>query len=261
MTFPKSEVFTMCIAVSAIGLLLTSCGKEAEQKAKALERQVEAMEKENAYLKTSLEAMKSMETALQNANDELKKAEAAMQIVMKREQLAKERLKTIKDILEKLKLVIESGDLKVRVKRGKMVLELPSAVLFESGKADLSDKGKETLTTVATVLKEISNREFQVAGHTDNVKVSEDNPYGTNWHLSTARSVAVVLYLIDEGVKPKHLSAAGYAQYQPTAKNKGKKGKARNRRIEITLMPNLAELPDLTELEKEFDLKDKPAKK
>ena len=194
--------------------------------------------------------------SVMSAQEQLKEAEDIKKELEKKQTLSKERLKTVRDILDQLKSVIEAGDLKVRVKRGKMALELPTAVLFESGKADLSDKGKETLASVAKVLKKIKGREFQVAGHTDNVKVSEDNPFGDNWMLSSARAVSVVLFLKSKGIKPRQLSAAGYAQYQPTAPNKGPKGKARNRRIEIMLMPNLKELPDLSEIEEQFGLKE-----
>ncbi|MBN2719339.1 MAG: OmpA family protein [Deltaproteobacteria bacterium] len=196
--------------------------------------------------------------SVMSAQEQLKQADDLKKDFEKRQELSKERLDTVKDILDQLKSIIEAGDLKVRIKRGKMTLELPTAILFDSGKADLSDKGKETLASVAGVLKKIGDREFQVAGHTDNVKVSEANPFGDNWHLSTARAISVVLFLQDKGVKPRQLSAAGYAQYQPTSPNKGKKGKARNRRIEITLMPNLRELPDLTEIEEQFGLKEPP---
>ena len=146
------------------------------------------------------------------------------------------RQKTVKRLLDKLKGIIEAGELSVRVRRGRMVLELPSAVLFESGKADLSDKGKKTLDSVAEVLKEIRDREFQVAGHTDKDPLSEDSPYDTNWHLSTARAVAVVLYLREKGMSPRNLSAAGYARFQPVASNKTNEGRAKNRRIDILIM-------------------------
>ncbi len=171
------------------------------------------------------------------------------------------RQETVKRLLDKLKGIIETGDLSVRIRRGRMVLELPSAVMFESGKAELSDKGKKTLNKVAEVLKEIKDRDLQVAGHTDKDRLSEKSAYETNWHLSTARAVAVVIYLREKGVSPKRLSAAGYARYQPVASNKTKRGKARNRRIEITLVPNLDELPDLSRLEKKLGLADTPIEK
>jgi chemotaxis protein MotB len=154
-------------------------------------------------------------------------------------------------MLAKFKSLIKAGKLNVKIRRGKLVLELPSAVLFESGKADLSKDGAATLKEVAKVLSKIRRREFQVAGHTDTVPIKSAN-YESNWELSTARALTVVKFLQDNRVKPDLLSAAGYSQYQPAATNTTEKGKAQNRRIEIVLMPNLDELPDLSDLEKEL---------
>jgi chemotaxis protein MotB len=170
----------------------------------------------------------------------------------KKEELAKKRLGTLKNMLGKFKAMIESGKLKVKVKNGKMVLELPSAILFPSGKAKLSEEGQGTLGEVAAVLSTIPDREFQVAGHTDNVPLGKGSKFKSNWALSTARAVAVVSYLQEMGVQPTSLSAAGYSEYQPATSNDTTEGKAQNRRIEITLMPNLDELPDLSDLEKEL---------
>ena len=66
--------------------------------------------------------------------------------------------------------------------------------------------------------------------------------FPSNWELSTARSVNVVKYLVDEGVKAELLSAAGYGEYDPVSPNDSDEGKAKNRRIEIVLQPNIAEL-------------------
>ncbi len=154
-------------------------------------------------------------------------------------------------MLEKFKALIEGGKLKVKIKGGKMMLELPSAILFESGKADLSEMGKATLSEVAAVLVDIPDREFQVAGHTDNVPI-KSNKFPSNWELSTARAVEVVKFLQAMGVQPTSLSAAGYAEYKPSVGNDTEDGKAQNRRIEIILMPNLDELPDLSSLESEL---------
>lgn len=249
----KFKLVLVTVLLMVLGTL--ACNEEAKQAFDDCKQQMFVVEKEKRDCQKQIDALSK---SVQNTNAELKEAAVLKAEMEKRQVLSKERLDTIRKVIEQLKMNIESGDLKVRVKRGKMVLELPSAILFESGKADLSEKGQETLKSVAKVLKGIRGREFQVAGHTDNVGVSEDNPYGDNWHLSTARGVSVVLFLQKSGVKPRQLSAAGYAQFQPTASNKGKRGKARNRRIEITLMPNLKELPDLTELEEEFGLKEPP---
>ncbi|MBN2343646.1 MAG: OmpA family protein [Deltaproteobacteria bacterium] len=256
MFFRNKIIMVVIPALLIGGAVISGCNEKVKTDLDKCKQEMFILQKESRDCSTTVERL-SQEA--EEAKSRLTEAESLKAEMEKRQKQQKERLDTIRQILDQLKMNIESGDLKVRIKRGKMALELPSAVLFESGKADLSEKGQETLASVAKVLKGIRGREFQVAGHTDNVKVSEDNPFGDNWHLSTARAVSVVLFLKGAGVNPRDLSAAGYAQYQPAASNRNKMGKSRNRRIEITLMPNLKELPDLSELEEEFDLKEPPA--
>lgn len=220
-----------------------------------LQNEVDRLGTELAQAKDKIKALeaeiKSMDIGKEELSKELADKKRILRDLKKREAQAKKRLATIKSMLKKFKKLIESGKLKVKIKRGKMVLALPSAILFESGKAKLSDEGKITLEEVGGVLAKIRGREFQVAGHTDNVPIKSSN-YTSNWELSTARAVNVVQFLQDTGVSPKFLSAAGYSQYQPDSTNKTDEGRALNRRIEITLMPDLDELPDLSDLEKEL---------
>jgi chemotaxis protein MotB len=231
---------------------------------KALENELEALGVDKAEL---AEKYQSAEEDLAAKMAELKKAQAEMEAVMadlqkkqkiieemkKKEAQNQARLATLKNMLSKFKKLIEGGKLKVKIKNGKMMLELPSAILFESGRANLSEEGMQTLGEVGAVLATIPDREFQVAGHTDNVPLGKGSKFKSNWELSTARAVAVVKYLQEVGVDPEQLSAAGYSEYQPTASNQSEEGRALNRRIEITLMPNLDELPDLSSLESEID--------
>ena len=252
---PATRTFGVCLSTFFL-LAAAGCNDEIKAELEKCKQQIFIVQKDK---RDAQKRADELTQSVMQAQEQLKQAEDVKIELEKRQTLSKERLDTIRDILDQLKSIIEAGDLKVRMKRGKMTLELPTAVLFESGKADLSDKGKETLESVAGVLKKIKGREFQVAGHTDSVKVSEDNPFGDNWHLSTARAVSVVLFLKNAGVQPRHLSAAGYAQYQPASSNKNARGKARNRRIEIILMPNLKELPDLSDIEEKFGLKEPPA--
>jgi chemotaxis protein MotB len=162
----------------------------------------------------------------------------------KKEEQAKKRLEMVSDLLKKLKSLIEAKKLKVTIRNGKMLLELPEAVLFKSGSAQLSEDGKATLLEVAPVLADIKGREFQVAGHTDNQPIKKSE-FKSNWQLSTERALTVVEFLQQNGVKPTNLSAAGYSEYQPVSKS----AKAANRRIEIVIVPDLDELPSLDEIE------------
>jgi len=126
-------------------------------------------------------------------------------------------------------------------------VELSENILFDSGKDELKKEGQEALTQVAGVLSSIANRDFQIAGHTDNIPIKSAK-FPSNWELSTARAVEVTRFLADKGVDPSRLSAAGYADTQPVASNSDGDGRRQNRRIEIVLMPNLDELPDLSSL-------------
>lgn len=138
--------------------------------------------------------------------------------------------------------MIDTGKLDVVFRRGQMIVKLPARVLFPSGKAVLSEGGKEAIAEVAKVLRTMRRRRFTVAGHTDNVPVRGEE-FASNWELSTARAVTVTSVLIENGVKPRSLVAAGYGPYAPVAKNRSPRGRQRNRRIEIILEPNLKSLP------------------
>jgi chemotaxis protein MotB len=122
-----------------------------------------------------------------------------------------------------------------------MVLQLPNDVLFDSGRAAVKQEGKATIQEVAAILKTIGDRQFQIAGHTDNEPIRSSS-YPSNWYLSTSRAIKVVEILIDEGVDPKVLSACGYGEFDPVAPNDTAENKAKNRRIEIVIQPNVDEL-------------------
>jgi chemotaxis protein MotB len=91
---------------------------------------------------------------------------------------------------------------------------------------------------------EMKDRRFLVAGHTDNVPIKTEL-FANNWYLSTARAVTVVEFMVEQGFPADNLAAAGYADKDPVASNKSKKGRKRNRRIEIIVVPDLSELPKL----------------
>jgi chemotaxis protein MotB len=81
-----------------------------------------------------------------------------------------------------------------------------------------------------------------IAGHTDNVPIGP-SAFKNNLQLSTARAETVTEQLTADGMNPAHLSAAGYSEYEPVRENTSEAGRRENRRIEIVLLPNLAEIP------------------
>jgi len=160
------------------------------------------------------------------------------------------RLAAFRATIEKFRSMIQSGRLRVRINRGRMIVEMSSNVLFPSGSAELSEMGRQTISELAAVLMTIPDRSFQVAGHTDDVPIASGR-FRDNWELSTERALSVVRFLQEVGVPPTVLGAVGYGEYQPVADNRTESGREQNRRIEVVLMPNLDELPDLSALEAE----------
>jgi chemotaxis protein MotB len=227
---------------------------EIEQR-KALEIRLEKIFLENKRMAKRLqelgEDVSRLRTERGTLASDLEAARRREEELRRLQAQAAARLATFKKLIKRFKSLREAGKLKVKIVRNKMVVEMKEDVLFDSGRYELKEEGKATLREVAKVLATIKNRDFQVAGHTDNVPIRRHN--FTNWELSTRRAVTVVKFLIQNGVNPKHLSAAGHSEYQPVADNRTPEGKAKNRRIEIVLMPNLDELPDLSMLEAELE--------
>ena len=143
-----------------------------------------------------------------------------------------------------MKAQADAGKLKVALRNGRMIIELPNDVLFDSGKDELKAEGKTTLVEVAKVLKTVAGRRFQIAGHTDDVKISTSR-FPSNWELSTARAVDVTRFIIEQGMDPKQVSAVGYGEFDPVVSNDSPEHKGQNRRIEIALQPNLSDLPPM----------------
>jgi len=150
-----------------------------------------------------------------------------------------------------LRSMIDAGKLKVVIRDGRMIIALPNDVLFDSGKTVIKPDGQAALAQVALVLAGIPDRHFLVAGDTDDVPIHSSR-FPSNWELSTARAVEVVKLLVDKGVKPEMVAAAGYGQFDPIVANDTPEHRAQNRRIEIVLQPNLADLPSLEVLRGKF---------
>jgi chemotaxis protein MotB len=176
----------------------------------------------------------SLASALTDAKkrlDELRRAQAA----------AEARAALFKQLALKFHRMIDAGDLKVVLRNGHMVIQLANDVLFESGRTEIKPRGQDSLRQVATILKTIPDRRFQIAGDTDNVPI-QTTLFPSNWELSTRRAVEVVHFLIAQGMRPDVLSAAGYGEVDPIASNDTAEGRMKNRRIEIALEPNINEL-------------------
>ncbi|MFW5825572.1 MAG: peptidoglycan -binding protein [Marinobacter sp.] len=118
---------------------------------------------------------------------------------------------------------------------------LPSELLFASGSAELDPSGREELDKLARLLLDVAERIpediswiLRVDGHTDRVPIRTDE-FASNWELSTARAVAVVRYLAEQGVPERHMAAAGFGEFYPVAEGFSEEALRQNRRIELKL--------------------------
>jgi chemotaxis protein MotB len=230
------------IALALAATLSLGCGVSRadydakSQEAEATKAQLAALQQQVASDAAELAQLKSsLGLAQSQAMTDEQKAEL---------QDAQERSKLLEDLQTKFKHMIDAGHLKVTTRHGRVVLQLHNDVLFDTGEADVKPDGKTALAEIAATLRTVAAKRFQVAGHTDVQPITTDKKkeFPTNWELSTARAIAVVKLLVDKGVDPSQLSAAGYGPYDPVAPNSTPDSMAKNRRIEITLVPNVADL-------------------
>jgi chemotaxis protein MotB len=171
----------------------------------------------------------------------LAQAKARLEELRKAQLAAEARAALFRDLALKLKHMVDAGELEIVLRSGRMVLVLPTDVLFDSGKAKVSARGKEAVSQLAIVLATLKDRRFQVSGHTDNDPIRYSG-FDSNWELSAARAVQVVKVMTENGMNPQLLSAAGYGEFDPVLSNDSAEHKAKNRRIEVTLQPNIDEL-------------------
>jgi len=209
----------------------------AQDQNQTLSQRIEQLEGDIALRQTEIEALQGTIDGNKAELADLRAAKAQRE----------EELATYKQLFARLKKLIDAGAIKVVFRKGKMMVEMASAVLFDSGKTKLKEDGLSTLDELSEALQTVGDREFLVAGHTDNVPI-KTRKFKNNWELSTQRAVVVVDHMIEKGFPSKQLGAAGFGDVDPVASNETEEGRAQNRRIEIILMPNLGEIEGIREM-------------
>ncbi|WP_419176073.1 OmpA/MotB family protein [Desulfosediminicola sp.] len=120
-------------------------------------------------------------------------------------------------------------------------ISVAATVLYPSGIADLSDQGKTILNKVAGTLKDRDDMKIIVGGHTDNVPIGPElvSKFPTNWELASIRSVNVIHFLAEKGIREAQLESRSFSFYQPVDSNESEKGRSQNRRIELLIVENI----------------------
>lgn len=114
-------------------------------------------------------------------------------------------------------------------------LDIQESILFDLGRSDLKDSGKETLDVITELLNLTDNR-IIVEGHTDDIPINTPR-FSSNWELSLSRGASVVRYLSEtQNVDPARLSAQGFGEYSPIVPNDSEENRAKNRRVNIVIV-------------------------
>lgn len=201
---------------------------------------------ENRKLLTDLEANR---LKLQNKEDSL--GVLASSLADREAKLAKlqgeldqkdQAMRALKDRVSQALTGFEGKGLTVTQKDGQIYVRLENQLLFPSGSTTVDAKGREALSNLAKAIGSEKDLNIMVEGHTDTDKVLPGAPYKDNWDLSVLRATSVVRILQENGkINPQRITAAGKSEYDPADPT----DKAKNRRIEIVLAPDLKQLYEL----------------
>jgi chemotaxis protein MotB len=247
----EAELNEKLSAADAVQKATSASLTAEEEEARGLRKQLDDTTALVGELKKRLERLGQNVDKLTSEKGQLSQgladAKERLEDLRKQKLAADARAATFRQLVEKLHSMIDSGQLKVVIREGRMLIALSNDVLFDSGRTNIKADGQAALAKVAQVLATFTDRHFVVSGHTDNVPIHTQK-FPSNWELSTERAVEVVNFLISKGMKPEALAAAGHGEFDPVAPNETPEGRAQNRRIEIVLQPNISELPSLDDL-------------
>ncbi|NJB85269.1 chemotaxis protein MotB [Lewinella marina] len=241
-------------------VLLLGCNKS---KITELETKLSSVQSENALLKGQLETVQrtngdllnrmedlsviskegatSIRESLQSISGQTSRINELNRSIQRKDSLNLALVMNLKRSLDN----INDDDVKVEVRGGKVHVSISDNLLFASGSSRLNPASERVLDKVSQVLNDHNDLNIIVEGHTDNVPI-RSSTIKDNWELSTMRAAAVVRKLVqDFGVDPFRLTAAGRADNDPRGDNATPSGRARNRRTEIVITPNLDEFFNL----------------
>lgn len=237
------------LATLIVIIVASSCvSKKKLQAAQAevdqLKSQVAQLTKNNNDLQKQLADLtasnKAMMTEYNSYKDNCQAAQAKLQAVQAYLHDEYNTLQALEKKIEDALVDFKDKGVEVYYKNGLVYVRMEDNLLYKSGSAALGDKGKTALSSLASVLNDYPKLKVIVLGNTDDVQFKKGSD---NWSLSTERANGVVRILRDDyKVEPSRLTAAGKGKYSPVADNSTAEGRAKNRRTDIILNPDLDKL-------------------
>jgi chemotaxis protein MotB len=221
---------------NALGTELDS-EKQISARARAqvqlLNQQIDALRRQLTALQQALDTSEKKDQAAQE-----KLADLGQRLNVALAQRVQELSRYRSDFFGRLRTIL--GDRPdVRIVGDRFVFQ--SEVFFDAGQAALKPEGRAEIDKLAGLLADLEKQiptdiawVLRVDGHTD-VRPIASSQFPSNWALSSARAISVVQYLIQKGISPQHLVAAGFGEFQPLDTDKTEDAYRKNRRIELKL--------------------------
>ena len=235
-----TEEYTSLVATQQQSQQRLEAASNRQQELSRLESEANALAQDNRELTEQLQQqirlneryqqqLQAANAALTGREEEVEDLESRLQREQQAIDALEQQLAALSD--NRTQSIEQRGD-------GSTVIQLPEAILFDSGSAQLNNQSVAVLEDVAEAIESFEQYNIRVVGHSDSLPVvSMRNRYPTNWELSSARASAAVRRLTELGIDPQRLSATGVADTQPQVEETDDASRQRNRRIEIILEP------------------------
>ncbi|HEY2136502.1 MAG TPA: peptidoglycan -binding protein [Xanthobacteraceae bacterium] len=226
-------------AQSKVGELSSALDSEKRLSSRAL-AQVEVLGQQIAALRRQLAVLEEALDVKSNSEKEsqAKIADLGQRLNVAMAQRVQELSRYRSDFFGRLREILGNRP-DVRIVGDRFVFQ--SEVFFDAGQAVLKPEGRSEIDKIASALGDLEKQipgdiawVLRVDGHTD-VRPIASPQFPSNWALSSARAISVVQYLIQKGISPQHLVAAGFGEFQPLDTDKTEDAYRRNRRIELKL--------------------------
>ena len=193
-----------------------------------LELKEDRLDKLDRDLKAKEASLAEREAKIKELTDLLEEKEAAMN--------------SLKDRIASALAGYEDKGLSVEYKNGRVYVNMEAKLLFATGSTEVGKEGREAIKDLARVIADQEDLSILIEGHTDTDKLSSSRHPRDNWELSVLRATEVVKIMLENAnIQPERLIAAGRSEYIPVDPD----DKARNRRIEVVLTPNLDAVMEL----------------
>ncbi|WP_019639964.1 flagellar motor protein MotB [Paenibacillus fonticola] len=166
-------------------------------------------------------------------------------MLKKRDELMRKEQQSLEALKKRLDNYIkENGlttQLNTQLNHSALMITISDNALFSSGEADVKPESRKLAKALSTMLEQFPDYEVVVSGHTDNVPISTSE-FPSNWDLSSGRALNFMkILLLNDKLDPKKFSSTGQGEYHPVASNNTSEGRAKNRRVEVSIIRKFQE--------------------